>query len=74
MRVKYGIYWDDEARPHCPACETPLTAYAVYNNGTAYGFNCVKCDKIVSLWSEGPEIKSITIEEARQGLGIGAKT
>jgi len=58
-----GILWDDELLPHCPACETLLGGHAYYDG--APGLKCVKCDKVVFLWSDGTEVKHLTLEEAR---------
>lgn len=47
LRLKYGIYWDKERNPHCPACEKPVAAYGEYNSG--WGYYCKPCGKVFPL-------------------------
>lgn len=71
LTIHLGILWDKESNPHCPACETPLGAYAAYGN--SYAFKCVKCNRLVEIWGDGAEPKTITIDEARAGLAAKLK-
>jgi hypothetical protein len=47
FRIKYGIYWDREKNPHCPACKIPIGGYAEYSAGK--GYYCKPCNKIFRL-------------------------
>ena len=47
FRLKYGIYWDKDKNPHCPACKIPVAAYGEYQAGK--GYYCKPGKKIFSL-------------------------
>lgn len=48
FRLKYGIFWDKEKNPHCPACKTPVAAYGDYPTG-GKGYYCKPCNKVYAL-------------------------
>ena len=70
MRVKFGIYWDADLVPHCPACAAPLTALGTYGV-QGWGMRCIKCDKVVHLRTD--EGASISLDEMRTAMMVGAK-
>lgn len=47
LRLKYGIYWDDDKNPHCPVCKSPVAydEWAFYG----YGYCCKACNQIFTL-------------------------
>lgn len=47
FKLKYGIYWDSEKNPHCPACQKPVAAYGEYAYGK--GYYCKPCKKVFPL-------------------------
>lgn len=50
LRLKYGIYWDQDKNPHCPACKIPVGAYGAYGEYSAdTGYYCKPCGKIFPL-------------------------
>jgi hypothetical protein len=69
LTPKFGIFWDKNKEPYCPACEKPLSQYGPYNipntNKIVYSFRCVKCDKHISLTYNGNYIK---LEDAKKLL------
>jgi hypothetical protein len=42
--LKFGVYWDEEFNPHCPACMTAMSG-SDYNNS----LQCLKCNKGILL-------------------------
>jgi hypothetical protein len=57
LKIYFGIYWDEELNPFCPACKTPLTLISDSRP------MCYKCDKIIG----------ITDSEKRMGLAEARK-
>lgn len=56
FKLKYGIYWDSDKNPHCPACKIPTGAYNEYQAG--WGYYCKPCGKIFPLTdAAGNDIK-----------------
>src|SRR5690606_13057891 len=56
LKPKYGIYWDADNNPHCPACKIPTGAYAEYQLG--WGYHCSPCGMIFPLTdAAGNDIK-----------------
>lgn len=47
FKLKYGIYWDSDKNPHCPACQKPLATYAEYMGEK--GYYCKPCAKVFQL-------------------------
>lgn len=47
FKLKYGIYWDSEKNPYCPACQKPGVAYGAYQVGK--GYFCKPCKKVFPL-------------------------
>jgi hypothetical protein len=47
LRLKYGILWDRDGNPHCPACRTPTSAYGKFGSGR--GYHCPPCNKTFRL-------------------------
>lgn len=48
FKLKYGIYWDSERNPHCPACQKPVAKYGDYQVG-GKGYYCKPCNKVFPL-------------------------
>ena len=48
LRIRFGLYWDKEANPFCPACQSLLTGYSIALGGEGY-FACVKCNRTILL-------------------------
>jgi hypothetical protein len=56
FKLKYGIYWDSDKNPHCPACKIPTGAYSEYQAG--WGYYCKPCGKTFPLTdAAGNDIK-----------------
>lgn len=60
MKLKLGIYWDNETdpNPYCPICKTPLQTgerafiYGDANYGS-YKVTCLKCDITFPIKDDG---------------------
>lgn len=48
LRLKYGVYWDRQRNPHCPACKTPISSYGDYDF-SGRGYYCKPCNKVFPL-------------------------
>lgn len=42
LKYQYGVLWDNEHTPLCPACKVPLTHFKPSKNDTTI-FRCLKC-------------------------------
>jgi tRNA(Ile2) C34 agmatinyltransferase TiaS len=51
LRPGFGVLWDSKFEPHCPACETLLSAYGRYEV-FGWGWHCTKCKKSIALQNE----------------------
>lgn len=49
LRLKYGVYWDREKNPHCPACKTPVCGYSEYTMARVKGYYCKACSEVIPL-------------------------
>lgn len=70
LKSSFGMLWDRDANPYCPACQKRLTNYRVdYAESLmirgAPGFKCLSCDRIVFIEYEPdtyydlPKVKQI---------------
>lgn len=48
FKLKYGIYWDKNKNPHCPACQKPVATYNDYGFD-GKGYYCKPCNKVFPL-------------------------
>lgn len=48
LRLYFGIYWDKEKNPYCPACKTPLNYFHDNEYNEYHTFECIKCNKEMS--------------------------
>jgi hypothetical protein len=62
LKPKFGVLWDKDKEPHCPACQSPLSQ-AVF--GGNVDLNCIKCNQTIWLTDNN---KDINLEEARELL------
>ena len=66
---KFGLLWDKNKEPYCPACRNPLSQYLkcqFSDEGTSEKvFWCVKCDKYIYLTYNGDVIE---LDEAKKML------
>ncbi len=61
FRLRYGIYWDKDKNPHCPACKIPVAAYGQYRTGGT-GYYCKPCKKVFALAdASGKDIDPVTV-------------
>lgn len=65
LRIRFGLYWDRNANPLCPACQSPLTGYTITDVGAAF-LACVKCNQRIALRRDNGE--SLTLPDARELL------
>ncbi|MBI5192778.1 MAG: hypothetical protein HZA08_04970 [Nitrospirae bacterium] len=61
----FGIYWSFLQKPHCPCCRTLLSHYSDWPFH-GWAFQCLKCDKIVTLRDDHG--KHLTLIEAKERL------
>jgi hypothetical protein len=69
---RFGVYWDKELIPHCPACSKPLGRYfcrAVASGikGT-WGFNCVECKEFISMYDDSGRV--LELKEAKSLISL----
>ena len=48
LKLKYGVYWDKNKNPHCPACQKPVSSYNDYGISGS-GYNCKPCHQVFPL-------------------------
>jgi len=48
LKLHFGIYWDKEKNPYCPACKTPLNYFHDNEHNKYHTFECIKCNKEMS--------------------------
>lgn len=75
LRIMFGVKWDRDATPHCPACDTPLSAYtrrsAFSGSEGHWSFRCLKCKTEISLFDDSGE--RITLAEAKLRLSRASR-
>jgi len=59
--AKFGVLWDENKEPYCPACKT-LLSQSVSDFAKNVQLECIKCEESLSLVDNG---KEISLEEAR---------
>ena len=47
FQLRYGIYWDSNNNPHCPACQKPVHYDEWAMDG--WGYYCKPCNKVTPL-------------------------
>lgn len=62
---QFGILWDKNKEPYCPACEIILSEYHEQNAPPIYEFRCIKCNAHIRLMNFG---KSISLSDAQKFL------
>ncbi len=64
---KFGVVWDKNKEPYCPACEKPFAKYEANLGGKIQaGLYCAKCNKTLPLITD--EGKRLTLIEAKKLL------
>ncbi len=66
FRTRFGFYWDSDAQPHCPACESPMQ-WGEWAGTHGPGLLCGKCKDARYLADDAG--KEMSIEAARIALG-----
>jgi hypothetical protein len=64
LKLRYGILWDKDGNPHCPACKNPGVNYGVYQGRPSY--NCRPCNHVIHLADANG--KAVTPEQAIASL------
>lgn len=44
---QFGLLWNKQSVPHCPACEVPLTQIFVGKRSSIPAFKCIKCSGVI---------------------------
>lgn len=66
-RSAFGIYWDEDFNPQCPACETPLVMQHKDERGTEF-LKCLKCKETLILKDdEGNPLELLEIKRYFKG-------
>lgn len=68
LTPKFGVFWDKNKEPYCPACQSLLNKESVNisdPDATVY-LKCIHCDKYVYLSLDEP--KRLTLSEAKKYL------
>ena len=76
LKFRFGVYWDSELNPLCPADTTPLTLstskllYVISDDVPPPKpvLHCLKCDKVIPLYDDFG--KEITLSEAKRLLSL----
>jgi hypothetical protein len=69
LKPKFGVVWDKNKEPYCPACEKPFTKFTLERGGGAkivVGLACPKCGNHFELITD--EGERITLAEAKKLL------
>ncbi|MFQ5714169.1 MAG: hypothetical protein ACE5GU_09065 [Candidatus Scalinduaceae bacterium] len=65
LKPKFGVLWDENKEPYCPACKT-LLSQSVSEFFKNVQLECIKCEESLSLINND---KEISLEEAKSLLG-----
>lgn len=70
LKLKLGVFWDNENNTYCPNCKTPISNFDLFTfeKKLTRGFKCIGCNSIIPLIHEG---KRISLKKALELISSG---